>query len=49
MDGKNGEEMEYDWVKGNLMITKHHIYILCGQTVKGVQLRIGIMMMKVLR
>ena len=25
----NGEEIEYDWVKGNLIVPKQLIYILC--------------------
>ena len=49
---KNGEEIEYNWVKGDL-IPEQLIDILCEQYVEGVQIRIGIMMMvmimKVLR
>ena len=48
----NWEEIEYNWVKGNL-IPEQLIDILCEQYVEGVQIRIGIMMMvmimKVLR
>ena len=43
--GKNGEEIEYDWVKGNLIIPEELIDILCEQYIEGVQIRIGMLMM----
>ena len=50
---KNEEEIEYDWVNGNLIIPEQLINMLCEQNVVGMQIRIGIMMlvmrMKVLR
>ena len=49
----NGEEIKYDWVKGNLIIPEKLVNILCKQNVEGVHIRIWIMkmvmMMKVLR
>ena len=52
-DRKNEEEIEYDWVNGNLIIPEQLINMLCEQNVVGMQIRIGIMMlvmrMKVLR
>ena len=46
----NGEEIEYDWVKGNLIVPEQLIDILCEQNIVGVgggglQIRIGMMMM----
>ena len=35
MDEKNGEEIKYNWVKGNLIIHEQHINILCEQYVQG--------------
>ena len=35
MDEKNGEKIEYDWVKGNLIIQKKHFDILNEQNVAG--------------
>ena len=32
---KNGEEIEYDWVKGNLILPEQLIDILCEQNVEG--------------
>ena len=43
-----GEEFEYDWVKGNLIIPEQLIDILGEQNVEGVQIRIGVMMMVVI-
>ena len=51
MDGRNREEIEYDWVKGNLVIPEQLIDFLVSRMLRGMQIRIGIMvmMMKVLR
>ena len=46
--GKNGEKIEYDWVKGNLIIPEQLVNILCEQNGEGDQIRIGIMMMRML-
>ena len=45
---RNGEQIEFDWVKGNLIIPEQLIEILCEQNAEGMQIRIGIMMMVVM-
>ena len=42
----NGEEIMFDWVKGNLIVPEQLLDILCEQNVEGVQ--IGMMVMVIM-